>query len=150
MRHLSSRLTVLSLWLTAVLVALGGCDSQSHWIGGTDVPKVVGLQLTYSKVEKIKRRISFGEFTFNGPIYDALERVRWTARSFEKDGWTVESISGSPDTATGIFTQPWSVPDMKRLAKLQIVASKTNGSAVLSITIEKVSEQQRDAAPDSK
>ena len=146
MRHSSPRLTALSLWLLGLLIAVGACQTSDHRIAGTNIPGVHGLELTSSSnVKQSGRHIAFGEFVFKGPIYDALERVRWSARGFELDGWKAVSISGRPDAATGVFTQPWPVPDMERLAKLQIVASKTEGSATLSVTLEKVPEQSDDA-----
>ena len=128
------------------MVGLSACESASHRITGTDIPGVHGLKLVSSyDVRQSGRHIAFGVFQFEGPIYDALERVRWSARGFRRDEWKTESISGNPNSASGIFTQAWKSPERHRVARLEVTADRVHGVAELTVTLEKVTGEIEEA-----
>ena len=126
--------------LVGLLCSFGGCQSRDHLILGTDIPRIPELDLASTQAERERNKVSDAEFIFTGPIFDALERVRWTTRGFKKDGWKRVSIGGNASEANGVFTQPWHAPGMLRMAKLHVVASQVRGTATITVSIEKKSK----------
>jgi hypothetical protein len=110
-------------------------------IDGTDIPRVPELTLSSAQVQHERNKVSSAEFTFTGPIFDALERIRWASRGFDKDGWTKVSISGNSSEANAVFSMSWYTPGMERMANLHVVASDTHGTATILVSIEKVPKQ---------
>ena len=59
-----------------VLCLASGCSNPNKQIGGTDIPVVPELTHSSTTVSSGSRsRIEDGSVTFEGPIYDALQRA---------------------------------------------------------------------------
>lgn len=132
------------LLLSLLCGFLSACAGNDHRILGTDLPLVPGTTLTENTLVVRGGRASSGAVTFDGSIFDALERARWTGRGFEKDGWTEASITGTPEAATGVWTQRLPGGERERVATLEITASQVRGVAVITVTDRAV-----EAKPDS-
>lgn len=117
----------------ALLVAIcTGCTNHAKQVAGTDIPVIPQLQLTGTSVESGSRReITIGSARFQGPVYDALERARWSEANFEHLGWTFEKISGTPTQATAIFVKPVKGSDVQRVATLDVTADRRDGTATI-------------------
>ena len=124
------------LILAGALLSLVACAAPAHRLHGTDLPKVPETTMASNNLELVRGKAFSGDVTFTGTIFDALERARWTARGFEIDGWTEQSLTGSPSKATAIFTMPGTQPGTERVATLDVVASQVRGTAVISIKIK--------------
>ena len=127
-------MTARTLVLLALVLVLNGCGGAEHRILGTDIPLVPGTALQSNDFKSSRGRVESGEVEFTGSIFDALERARWTGRGFEKDGWTQESLTGTPEQATAVFTQPLRGSDTERVATLDVVASQVRGVARITIS----------------
>lgn len=127
--------------LMTLLVSLVACASQSHRLRGSDLPRVPETQIETNSLEIWQGKARSGEVLFTGPIFDALERARWTARGFRIDGWTEKSLSGTPADATAVFTSSWSEAGTERIATLHILASRVRGSATINVEIKPVSKE---------
>ena len=117
----------------AVLVATcAGCTNHAKQVAGTDIPVIPQLQHTGTNVESgTRREITDGSASFQGPVYDALERARWSEANFEHLGWTFEKISGTPTQATAIFVKPVKDSDVQRVATLDVTADRRDGTATI-------------------
>jgi hypothetical protein len=120
--------------LLALVFALNGCGGPEHRILGTDIPLVPGTALKNKDFTTARGKVQSGQATFTGSIFDALERARWTARGFEIDGWTQESLTGTPEQAVAIFTQAVPKTDKERVATMTVVASQVRGTATIVVT----------------
>lgn len=146
MRRKAPRTLALILVGTGFLFTQTGCQSTEHRISGTDIPKIPELTLVHSETEGERSRVRSAEFRFDGPVFDALERIRWTSTGFEKDGWTLDSITGNAAEAEAIFSMPWHEPGMRRVADLHVIASQVRGKATLLVRVEKAPEEAKEPA----
>ncbi len=117
----------------AILVAIcAGCTNSSKQVAGTDIPVIPQLQHTGTNVVSGSRSsITDGSASFQGPVYDALERARWSEANFEHLGWTFEKISGTPRQATAILVKPVKGSDVQRVATLDVTADRRDGTATI-------------------
>ena len=120
--------------LLALVFAMNGCGGAEHRILGTDIPLVPGTALKNKDFTTSRGKVQSGQATFTGSIFDALERARWTARGFEIDGWSQESLTGTPERAVAIFTQAVPRTDKERVATMTVVASQIRGTATITVT----------------
>ncbi|MEC8559720.1 MAG: hypothetical protein VXY94_06550 [Planctomycetota bacterium] len=117
----------------AILIAIcAGCTNSKKQVAGTDIPVIPQLQHTGTQVVSGSRRaITDGSASFQGPVYDALERARWSEANFEHLGWTFEKISGTPRQATAVFVKPVKDSDVQRVATLDVTADRRDGVATI-------------------
>ena len=142
------RFTFLLLIIAVALMV--ACESDQHRLQGTDIPRVPETTVESNTLELHGRRAISGTVRFVGPIYDALERVRWTARGFDLDGWKEVSLTGTPAEANALFVSEWHEPGTERVAKLHIVASHVRGQAILTIEVKPAPEDDKKDGSDAK
>ena len=127
-------MTARTIVLLTLALVMNGCGGPQHRISGTDIPLVPGTALKSNDFQTARGRVQSGEAMFTGSIFDALERARWAGRGFEKDGWTQESLTGTPEQATAVFTQAVPGTDTERVATMSVVASQIRGVARIIVT----------------
>ena len=127
----------LFLWLTPWLIF--GCHAVQPVISGTDLPHIPRVTLSSSEVTESQGGVpTSGRFEFTGPVYDALERLRWISRDYVEDGWTPAPPEGSQARATQIFTKPFKNKPLKRVVTITALASQTDGTVVVELHSEAV------------
>ena len=118
--------------LAFAVLLCAGCVNQHKQVSGTDIPKIPQLRHTGTNVNSgSARTLTDGSADFEGPIYDALERARWSEGNFEHMGWTLEKVSGTPRNATAIFYKPVKGAAVERIATLDITADRRDGKATI-------------------
>jgi hypothetical protein len=122
----------------ALFFVMNGCGGPKHRISGTDMPLVPGTAVKTNDLKSSRGLIQSGEVTFTGAIFDALERARWTARGFEKDGWAQQSLTGTPERATAIFTQALPKTDNERVATVNVISSQVRGIATITVEVRPI------------
>ena len=138
-----------SVFLLLLAFVSTGCTNPHRQVPGTDIPKVPQLELSkIQTTEGSKSQMTKGEVLFVGPIYDALERIRWSTENFEHSGWTLESITGTPEKATGIFykNSKDDTAKMQRIATLSVTANRRKGTALVEFSTR---PQPADKSPAS-
>ncbi|MAJ47535.1 MAG: hypothetical protein CBC35_09835 [Planctomycetes bacterium TMED75] len=126
-----------TVFLVLLASLSAGCGNPHRQVPGTDIPKVPQLELTkIEATEGSKSRMIRGKVIFEGPIFDALERIRWSTGNFEHSGWTLESITGTPQKGTGIFFKDskQDSASIERVATLVVTANRRKGTAVLEFS----------------
>ena len=124
-------------WIPRAVFLLLFASNPHRQVPGTDIPKVPQLELSkIQTTEGSKSQMIKGEVLFEGPIYDALERIRWSTENFEHSGWTLESITGTPEKATGIFYKnpKDDTAKMQRIATLSVTANRRKGTALVEFS----------------
>lgn len=114
-----------------------GCSSSHLQVPGTDIPRVPHLELiNIQTIEGSKSQMTKGKAIFEGTIFDALERIRWSTANFEHSGWTLESVTGTPQKATGIFfkNSKDGTVTTQRIATLVVTANRRKGTAVVEFS----------------
>ena len=133
MRHI----TCLRLLLILPCLHLCSCGTAPKRISGTDLPIIPRVTLSSSQVTASKSSIATdGMFVFTGPVYDALERLRWISRAYVEAGWTPQRSKGTPSKATQVFSKPAKTLDLKRSVTITAVASRTTGSVEVELHSE--------------
>ena len=137
--------------LILVFCIASACNNPHKQIGGSDIPVVPELTHTATTVSSGSHsRIEDGIVTFEGPIYDALERARWSVANFKHNGWVLEAITGTPEKATATFGNAKPSNGVQRVATLVITADRRNGTAVINFSTRKVQPSSADQPKDSK
>ena len=131
------RKTCLSLFLLMASLLWVACDSGPKRITGTDLPTMPRVTLSSSDIEDSRNGVAIkGTFVFTGPLYDALERLRWISRSYVSAGWTPEPPAGTPSEASQVFSKPLTKSNLKRSVKITTKASRTMGSVTVDLYSE--------------
>lgn len=134
--------TCLSHFLVLLIFISVGCSTASPKISGTDLPVIPRVTLSSSQVTSSQGGVSTaGRFVFTGPVYDALERLRWISRSYVAAGWIPEPPEGSQSKATQVFSQPLKKTQLKRVVTITAVASRSEGSVVVELHSEALASE---------
>ncbi len=132
-----ARTVALSLFLLSLSLLQIGCGSTQKRISGTDLPTMPRVSLTSSEVTDSKGGVATaGKFVFAGPVYDALERLRWISRAYVDAGWTPERPEGTPSKASQIFTKPAPKLNLTRSVRITTTASRATGSILAELYSE--------------
>lgn len=138
MRHI----TCVRLILLFSCLHVVSCGTAPERILGTDLPTIPRVTLTSSQVTASKLSIATdGMFVFTGPVYDALERLRWISRAYVEAGWTPERSEGTPSKATQVFSKPAGKLDLKRSVTITAIASQTTGSVEVKLHSEPLASE---------
>lgn len=128
-----------SVFATVTVLLLGACSGQAKKLGGTDIPLIPELDHVSTTVSTgSTSRIQDGTVIFEGPIYDALERARWSVSNFRHSGWVLEAITGTPEEATATFGHDKPLNGIQRVATLDVTADRRKGTAVIHFSTRKV------------
>ena len=131
------RKTCLSLFLLMAPLLLVACDSGPKRISGTDLPTMPRVTISSSSIEDTRNGVATkGTFVFAGPVYDALERLRWISRTYVAAGWAPERPEGTPSEASQVFSKPFPKASLKRSVKITTIASRTMGSVTVDLYSE--------------
>ena len=118
------------------------CSIHEPGISGTDLPAIPRVTLDSSDVTGSQGGVpTSGRFEFTGPVYDALERLRWISRAYVEAGWTPESAEGSQAKATQVFTKPLKNKPLKRVVTITALASQTDGSVLVELHSEALASE---------
>ena len=136
------RITCLRLLLLLPFLLVGSCGTAPKRISGTDLPTIPRVTLSSSEVTASKSSIATdGMFVFTGPVYDALERLRWISRAYVEGGWTPERPEGTPSKATQVFSKAARKLDLKRSVTITAVASRTTGTVEVELHSEPLASE---------
>ena len=138
-RALMSRIRGFSTLAMILILPLGACSGPGKQLGGTDIPVIPELTHVSTTVSNgSTSRIQDGTVVFEGPIYDALERARWSVANFRHSGWVLEAITGTPEQATATFGHDKPSNGIQRVATLDVTADRRKGTAVIHFSTRKV------------